>query len=106
MTADETFENVAEFKYPGMALTDQNCIQEEIHSRLNSGNAYYSAVKNLLSSRLLCEDGKIKICKNITPPLDCEMWSVPLREENMLRVCENVVLKRIFRHIRNVMKGG
>jgi hypothetical protein len=31
----------------------QNLIHEKIKRRLNSGNAYYHSVQNLLSSRLL-----------------------------------------------------
>ena len=42
-----------EFKYLGTNLTNQNCIQEEIKSRLKSGNACYHSVQNLLSSSLL-----------------------------------------------------
>jgi hypothetical protein len=37
--ANRSFESVTKFKYPGTTLTDKNCMQEEIKSRLNSGNA-------------------------------------------------------------------
>jgi hypothetical protein len=33
--------NVAQFRYLGMTVTNQNLIQEEIKRRLNSGNACY-----------------------------------------------------------------
>ena len=56
---NSTFERVEEFKYLGTNLKDQNAIQEEIKSRLRSGNACYYSVQNLLSSRLLSEKLKI-----------------------------------------------
>ena len=58
---NSTFERVEEFKYLGTTLTNQNSVAEEIKSRLRSGNACYHSVQNLLSSRLLSKNVKIKM---------------------------------------------
>jgi hypothetical protein len=57
---DSSIERVEEFKYLGATLTDQNSIEEDIKSRLKLGNACYHSVQNLLSSRLLSKNLKIK----------------------------------------------
>jgi hypothetical protein len=51
---------VSEFKYLGMTVINQNLIQEEIKRRLNSGNACYHSIKNLLFSRLLLKNEKLE----------------------------------------------
>ena len=87
------------FKYLGRILTDQNSIQEEIKSRLKSGNACYHSVQNLLSSSLLSKNLNINIYRTTILPVvlyGCETWSLRLREERRLRVFENRVLRRIF----------
>jgi hypothetical protein len=59
-TDNSSFGRVEEFKYLGTAVTNQNSIQEEIKSRLKSGNACCHSVQNLLSSILLFKSIKVK----------------------------------------------
>jgi hypothetical protein len=60
-------------------------VRDEIKIRLNSGNACYYSVQNLLSSRLTSKKNlKIKIYKTVILPVvlyGCETWSLTLREE-------------------------
>jgi len=77
------FEWVEEFKYLGTTLTNQNYIQEEIKGRLQSGNACYHSVQNLLSSGLLSKNLKIETYRTIILPVvlyGCETWSPALRK--------------------------
>jgi hypothetical protein len=63
-----SIERVEKFKYMGTTLTDQDSIDEEIKSRLKSGNAWYHSVQNSLSSSLLSKNVKIKIYRTIILP--------------------------------------
>jgi hypothetical protein len=96
---NKSFERVEEFKYLGTILANRNSIREEIKSRLKSGNACCRSVQNLLSSRLLSKNTKIRVCRTVVLPVVlyvCETWSLTLREEQRLRVVGNRVLRRIF----------
>jgi hypothetical protein len=89
--------------------TNLNLIQEEIKGRLNSGNACYHSAQNLLSSRLLSKNIKIRIYKTLIMPVVLywyETWSLTLREEHRLRVFENRVFRRIFGPKRDEVTGG
>jgi hypothetical protein len=103
--AKRCFENVAQFKYLGMTVTDRTLIQEEIKRRLNSGNACHHSVQNFLSSYLL----KTRIYVTIILPVvlyGCETWSLTLWEEHRMRVSENGVLRITFGPKRDEVTGG
>jgi hypothetical protein len=105
---NKSFERVEEFKYLGATLTNRHSIHEEIKSRLKSGNACYHSVQNLLSSRLLSKNTKIRVYRAIILPVvlyRCETWSLTLREEQRLRVFENRVLRRKFGPTRDEVIG-
>jgi len=96
---NSSFERVEGLKYFGTTLKFQNSSQEEIKSRLKSGNACYLSVQNLLPSSLLSKNIKIKKYRTIILPVvlyGCETWSLKLTEECKMRVSENRVLRIIF----------
>ena len=65
-------------------------------------------MQNLLSSRLLSKNLKIRIYKNIILPVvlyGCETWSLTLREERKPRVFEKMELRRIFGPRRDDVTG-
>jgi hypothetical protein len=88
---------VEQFKYLGKALKNKNSIQEEIKSRIKSGNACYHLVKNLLSSSLRSKIIKIKIYRNtvsLAVLYGCYTWSLTMREESRLRMSEKRAMRR------------
>jgi hypothetical protein len=66
------------------------------------------SVQNLLSSRLLSKNIKLKIYKNIILPVvlyGCETWSLIIREGHRLGLFENIALRRIFGSKKDEVTG-
>jgi hypothetical protein len=53
--ANRLFENVSQFKYLRTTVTNQNFIQEEIKSSLNSGNACYTIQSKTFCPPICCQ---------------------------------------------------
>jgi hypothetical protein len=81
-----------------MTVTNKNFIDEEIKGRLNSGNNCY------MQFRIFCLSVFFRSYKSVKIKIDniinryivlygCETWSLTLREEHRLRMCES----RMFR---------
>ena len=79
-----------------------------IRVRKKAAIQFYFRHSDLLSSRLLSKNLKMKIYRTIILPVvlyGCETWSLTLREERKLRVFENMVLRRIFGTRRDEVTG-
>ena len=107
-TENSSFDRLEEFKYLVTTVTHQNSSQEEIKSRLKSGNAFCHSVQYLLSSSLLRKNLKIRIYRAIIVSValyGCETWPLTLREERRLRMFEDRVLRKIFEPKRDEVTG-
>jgi hypothetical protein len=97
--ANRSFENVAQFKYLGRKITNKNFIHEEIKCKLNSRNACYNLVRNIIFSRLISKHLKVKVHKTINLSVvlyGFETWHITIRKECVWKVYEKRVLRRIY----------
>ena len=71
----------------------------DFNCRLKARNVCYYSVQVLLSSRLPAKNLKIKMYKSVVFLVvlyDCETWSLTLRGDCKLRVCEKRLPRQIF----------
>lgn len=108
LICNKLFENVSKSKYLGPTVMKQNWMYEEIKGKRNSENVNHHSVQNLLPSRSLPKNMKIKIQISLISPdvlYGCEKWSFTLGKEYKLRVFMNRVLRKIFETKREELRG-
>jgi hypothetical protein len=79
-------ETVAKCRYLEAMLKNQNCIYEEITSRLYLRNACYNSLKNLDFPYAICKERYVESCNLHSILYECDAWPLALREEHRLKV--------------------
>lgn len=93
------YERVAQFKYLGGIITENNERLAEIKARLAAGNRCYYSFQNLLKTSLINKNLKLTIYKTIIKPIviyGSETWSLTKKEETLLSTWERKILRKIF----------
>ena len=98
------FKHVKELSYLGSQLNQINSTNCEIRVRIISGNRCYYSCGVLMKSRALNRSLKLKIYKILIRPVityGCEAWTLTSRNEQLLRIFERKILRKIFSPIQD-----
>ncbi|XP_054289682.1 uncharacterized protein LOC129004977 [Macrosteles quadrilineatus] len=101
---DLEFEHVDEFKYLGITITHDNKEEKEIQNRVIVASATYWSLVNMLKSKTLSKNTKIKIYHSIILPVllyGSETWALTKEWEKKLIIFENKILRKIYGPIQD-----
>ncbi|XP_055388217.1 uncharacterized protein LOC129616611 [Condylostylus longicornis] len=93
------FEGVSEFSYLGAQINNMNDTNRCIQSRILAGNKCYYAYEKLFKSKLLTRTCKLQMYKRLIRPAVTyggEVWTLTVADENMLRIFERKILRKIY----------
>jgi len=97
------FESIEEFKYLGVVLSINKDPSLAIQDRIQAANRSYFAHINLMKSKLLSKEQKLRIYKTIIRPVltyGCETWVLKTNDVNLLQRFERKILRKIFGPVR------
>jgi len=101
---EDTFKKLKEISiHVGLTInehkTGNNSIEEEIKRRISLGNKAFYANQDLLKSKLLSKNSKLRMYKTLVRPVAtyaCETWVLKENIKTKLKVFERTVLRRIY----------
>jgi hypothetical protein len=98
------FEHVKEFSYLGSQLNQTNFTNNEIQTRILSGNRCYYANEKSMKSRALNISSKLKNYNSLIIPAvtyGFEAWTLTTQDEQHLRIFGHRILRKIFGPVQN-----
>jgi hypothetical protein len=96
---NQQYERVKEFRYLRTTLTEDNNISTEIKQRIIVASKTSCGLKKQLYSPYLKRETKCTLYKILIRPIlmyRSESWLLPKKVENLLRISERRILRRIY----------
>ncbi|KAI5720190.1 hypothetical protein M8J77_003158 [Diaphorina citri] len=96
---NKTFERVSDFTYLGININEENRIDPEINCRMNNASRSLYSMNNVLKSKRISKNAKLKIYNTIIQPVllyGSETWPLKQQIISRLQAFENRVLRKIF----------
>ncbi|XP_072389662.1 uncharacterized protein [Diabrotica undecimpunctata] len=100
---DYKIENVSQFEYLGVTITNKGDEEKEIEKRILKVSRAIGSLNNILKAKNACRAAKIQIYETVIRPVAvyaCEIWTMNKKDEMKIEICERKVLRKIFGHIR------
>lgn len=99
----EGYQRTNQFKYLGGIITETNEVAAEIKARVAAGNRCYFSFQKLLRSSVVTRHLKLLVYRTIIKPVvmyGAETWTLRKTDENLLKIWERKILRKIFGAIR------
>jgi len=83
----------------GSTVNGNKSIEEEIKRRISLGNKAFYANQDLVKSKLLTKNSKLRMYKTLVRPVvtyACETWVLKENIKTKLKLFERKVLRRIY----------
>jgi len=100
---DKVLERVSSFKYLGNVIHKEGRIRERVNDGIRVGNRAYAANHHMLKNKIIKRSAKMQIYKTLKTPAvtyGSETWTLTKSDQNLLRIFERKILRKMYRPIR------